>query len=105
MIRSEELASTGSSPGTPIVTSESSSPAASAMIAAGRACRPTADPTVTVLVGMRSPLVGQAVGRNGCSDGGEVLAVGGEECLGRDDGGCSDDHAEDQGDEVAEDVV
>src|SRR4051794_4873506 len=58
MISRAELASTGSSPTFPIVTSEPSSAAASEMIAAGRACSPTAEPTVTVLLGMRfSPWV------------------------------------------------
>ena len=52
MISSDELASTPL-----MVTSEPSSPAASAMIAAGRACRPTADPTTTDLLGMGSPWV------------------------------------------------
>jgi hypothetical protein len=58
MIISAELASTGSPPGVARVTSTSSSPAASEMIAAGRACRPTADPTTTVLVGMVLLLLG-----------------------------------------------
>src|SRR4029079_19452518 len=58
MISSAELASTGSRPGTPMSTSDSSSPAASLMIAAGRAWRPTAEPTTTDLVGMGSPSAG-----------------------------------------------
>ena len=59
MISSDDAASTGSSPGTARVTSESSSPAASEMIAAGRACRPTDEPTMTVLLGMVSPWWGR----------------------------------------------
>jgi hypothetical protein len=47
LIISEELASTPL-----MVTSEPSSAAFSAMIAAGRACRPTAEPTTTDLLGM-----------------------------------------------------
>src|SRR3712207_7719462 len=59
MISSAELASTGSSPGTARLISVSKSAAASAMRAAGRACSPTAEPTLTVWVGMVSP-------RGGC---------------------------------------
>jgi hypothetical protein len=52
MIISAEPASTGSPSSIASVTGTPAFTTASAMIAAGRACRPIAEPTVTVLVGM-----------------------------------------------------
>src|SRR5689334_23538981 len=95
MISSAELASTGSSPGMPIVTSESSSPAASEMIAAGRAWRPTAEPTTTGLGGMGSP--SGWVER--VSDGGDV-DVDRPDRLVDDHRDCPDDVTDGQGDQV-----
>src|SRR5687767_7329776 len=100
MIISEELASTPL-----MVTSEPSSAAFSAMIAAGRAWRPTAEPTTTDLLGM--VLLGLMVGCYGrveCSDGRDI-GVAGARRLEGDDGDRSDDHAGGEGDEVAEDVL
>ena len=73
MISSEEAASTGSSPGTARVTSASSSPAASEMIAAGRACRPTDEPTVTVLLGMWCSFGSVQTGSGGSDGVGQLL--------------------------------
>src|SRR4051794_41945220 len=91
MISSEEPASTGSSPGTDRVTSESSSPAASEMIAAGRGGRPTDDPTMTDLDGMSSCSFG-----GGCfskANGGELFDLLPSPCgcfLGGDPGSRAD---------------
>ncbi len=52
MIIMAEPASTGLPPGTAIVTGTPASTAAWAISAAGRACRPTAEPTTTFLLGM-----------------------------------------------------
>src|SRR5262245_60561728 len=101
MINTAHDASTGSPPGTPISTSESSSPAASEMIAAGRAWRPTAEPTTTDLVGMGSPS-GRWSGVG--SDGGDV-GVDRPGGLGEDDGEGGDDDAGGERQQVAEDVV
>src|SRR3954447_11850153 len=104
MISSEEPASTGSSPGTDRVTSESSSPAASEMIAAGRACRPTDDPTMTDLDGMSSSSFGGGCLSN--ANGGELfdllLALG--EGFQEDHAGSRDDGAGHQREEVPQDV-
>src|SRR5271166_136989 len=53
MTISAEPASTGSPPSIDRVMGEPAFTAASAMIAAGRACRPIAEPTVTVVLGIR----------------------------------------------------
>src|SRR4029079_15898636 len=82
-------------------TSTSSSSTASEMSWAGRAYRPTDEPTATVLLGMLSPR----------SDGGELAVVRGlvgrcaADGLEHDHRSGSDDRAGDQCDEVAEDVV
>src|SRR6478609_1270915 len=74
MIISEELASTPL-----MVTSEPSSPAFSAMMAAGRAWRPTAEPTTTDLLGMVLLRVwgGSGVGLEGggAGDGAQTVAT------------------------------
>src|SRR5215213_768836 len=103
MINSAELASTASSPGMPMSTSESRSAAASEMIAAGRACRPTADPTTTVLLGM--VLLGWVGSRWSCGSDGGGVGVAGSERLQGDDGERTDDHAGGQRDQVAQDAV
>ena len=55
MIISADPASTGSPPSRPSVTGLPVSATASAMIVAGRACSPTAEPTVAVVLGMGTP--------------------------------------------------
>src|ERR1700752_710565 len=55
MIMSAEPASTGSPPSYDSVTGTPDLTTASAMIAAGLACRPMAEPTMTVLADMGSP--------------------------------------------------
>src|SRR5687768_18583804 len=86
MIISEELASTPL-----MVTSEPSSAAFSAMIAAGRAGRPTAEPTTTDLLGMvLLGLMGGCCGRVEGPDGRDS-GVGGARRRGGDDGAGSGD--------------
>src|SRR6478736_9418119 len=98
MISSDELASTGSSPGIPISTSTSSSSTASLMIWARRACRPTEEPTATVLLGIRFSLR--------CHEGGVgALGRGAADGLEDDHRDRADEGAGDQRDEVARDVV
>src|SRR4051794_17669429 len=107
MIISAEPASTGSPPGTPISTSESSSPAASEMIAAGRAWRPTAEPTATDLVGMGSPSGLRADDAGWWwfgSDSGDV-GVDGPHGLGGDHGDRAHSHTDGERHQVAENVV
>src|SRR4029079_19533784 len=91
-------------PGTANVTSASSSPAFSEMIAAGRACRPTDEPTFTVMLAIYwflSRGLQLGVDERGLVDGRGRAVV----ALQRDDERRGDDGAGDEGDEERELVV
>src|SRR5882757_8609698 len=101
MIISAEPASTGSPPSRDRVTGTPALSTASAMTAAGRACSPIADPTMTVLVGMGgSPFCGGVRMSGGNEIGGRFrIGLGLGELLGGDDCDGADDGARRQGNE------
>src|ERR1700724_2719128 len=107
MIISAEPASTGSPPSSDSVTGTPSFATASAMIAAGRACRPMADPTMTVLVCIdQSPCLVMGLRSDSGQCGFRVrLGCGSDELLGGDHGDGADYRPRGESEEEPGDVA